>query len=81
MTLCFCYSEGYSKKKMEHLRKANTHCKYAKWALGRVEKRLIKPTSEVKDRAKGQGTVGTQPTTNEVKPKDHIVIPYTQGLG
>ena len=27
-----------------------------------------------------QGTAGTQPTTNEVKTKGHIVIPYTQGL-
>ena len=27
-----------------------------------------------------QGTVNTQSTTNKVKTKDHIVIPYTQGL-
>ena len=26
------------------------------------------------------GTTGTQPATNEVKNKGHIVIPYTQGL-
>ena len=27
-----------------------------------------------------QGTTNIQPTTNEVKTKSHIVIPYTQGL-
>ena len=45
-----------------------------------MEKRLTKPTSEVNDRAEGQGTAGTQPTTNEVKTKDPIVIHYTQNL-
>ena len=65
---------------MEHLRKALTHCKYPKKALDRVEKRLTKPTGEVNDRAEGQGTTCTQPTTNEVKSKDHIVIPHTKGL-
>ena len=30
--------------------------------------------------ANSQGTTGTPPTTNEVKTKGHIVIPYTQGL-
>ena len=65
---------------MDHLRKALTHCKYPKWALDRVEKKLTKPTSEDSNLANSQGTVGTQPTTNEVKIKGHIVIPYTQGL-
>ena len=48
--------------------------------MGKVEKRLIKPLSEVSNGADSQGTAGAQPTTNEVKTKDHIVIPYTQGL-
>ena len=30
--------------------------------------------------ANSQGTAGSQPTTNEVKTKGHIVIPCTQGL-
>ena len=68
-------------REMEHLRKALTYCKYPKWALDRVEKRLTKPTSEANERAEGQGITGTQPTTNEVKTKCHIVTPYTQGLG
>ena len=65
---------------MEHLRKAPTHCKYPKWALDRVEKRLTKPTREVSNGADSQGTAGAQTTANEVKTKDHIVISYTQGL-
>ena len=67
-------------KEMDHLRKAFTQCKYPKWALDKVEKRLNRPSSEVNDRANNQGTTGAQPTTNEVKTKGHIVIPCTQGL-
>ena len=65
---------------MEHLRKALTHRKYPKWALDRTERRLTKPISEVNNEANKQGTEGAQTTTNEAKTKDHIVIPYTQGL-
>ena len=64
-------------KEMDHLRKALTQCKYPKWALDKVEKRLNRPSREVTDGANNQGTVGTQPTNNEVKTKGHIVIPYT----
>ena len=45
-----------------------------------MEKRLNKHSREVTDGANNQGTTGVQPTTNEVKTKGHIVIPYTQGL-
>ena len=65
---------------MEHPRKALTYCKYPKWALKKVEKWLTKPSSEVSNMADSQGTAGAQPTTNEVKTKGHMVIPYTQGL-
>ena len=67
-------------KEMAYLRKALTQCKYPKWALDKVEKRLNKPSREVFDEANNQGTTGTQPATNEVKTKGHIIIPYTQGL-
>ena len=60
--------------------KALTQCKYSKWALDKVEKRLNKPSREVSDKANNQGTACAQPATNEVKIKGHIVIPYTQGL-
>ena len=60
----------------DHLRKALTKCKYPKWALDKVEKRLNRSTRQVTD----GGTTSAQPATNEVKKKGHIVIPYTQGL-
>ena len=65
---------------MDYLKKALTQCKYPKWALDEVEKRLNRPSREVIDRANNKGTAGTQPTTNKVKTKGHLVIPYTQGL-
>ena len=65
---------------MDHLRKALTHCKCLKWTIDRVEERLTKPTSEKSNEANNQDTTGVKPTTNEVKTKGHIVIPYTQGL-
>ena len=65
---------------MNHLRKALTQCKYPKWALDKVEKRLNRPSREVTDGANNQGITGTQPPINEVKTKGHIVISYTQGL-
>ena len=60
----------------DHLRKALTKCKYPKWALDKVEKRLNRSTRQVTD----GGTTGAQPATSEVKNKGHIVIPYIQGL-
>ena len=45
-----------------------------------MEKRLTRPPSEVNDGFNRQDTTGTQPITNEVKTKGHIVKPYTQGL-
>ena len=65
---------------MKHLRKALNHCKYPKWALDKVEKRLTRLSIKVSDGANSQSTAGTQPITNGVKTKGHIVIPYTQGL-
>ena len=67
-------------KEKAHLRKALTQCKYPKWALDKVERRLNRPSREAPGRANNQGTAGAQPATNEVKTKGHIVIPHTQGL-
>ena len=53
----------FSKKEKVHLRKALTQCKYPKWALDKVEKRLNKPSSEVSDEANNQGTAGALPAT------------------
>ena len=80
MAKTVCNNPDLLQKEMEHLGKALTCCKYSKWALNRMEKRLTKPTSEVSNGANSQGTVGIQPTINEVKTRGHIVIPYIQGL-
>ena len=75
-----CNKPELLQKEMEHFRKAPTQCKYPKWALDKVEKRLMRPPSEVSNGADSWGMACTQPTINEVNTKGHIVIPYTQGL-
>ena len=71
-----CSKPELLQKEKDHLRKALTKCKYPKWALDKVEKRLNKSIRQATD----GDTTGAQPATNEVKNKGHIVIPYTQGL-
>ena len=75
-----CNKPELLQKLKYHLRKALTKCKYPKWALDKVEKRLNKSTCEVIDGANNQGTTVAQAVTNEIKTKGHIVTPYTQGL-
>ena len=75
-----CNKPELLQKEMDHLRKALIHCKYPKWMIDRVKRRLSKPTNEGSNDVDTQGTPGTKPTTKEVKTKGHIVIPYTQGL-
>ena len=75
-----CSKPELLQQEKDHLRKALTKCKYPKWALDKVEKRLNRSTSEVNEGVNNQGTTAAQPVTNEVKSKGHIVIPYTQGL-
>ena len=72
-----CSKPELLQQEKDHLRKALTKCKYPKWALDKVEKRLNRSTREVSD---GVSNQAAQPVTNEVKNKSHIVIPYTQGL-
>ena len=75
-----CKKPKLFQKEMDHLRKALTHCKYPKWAMTRLERRILKLTSEGSNSVNTQDSTGTKPTINEVKTKGHIVIPYTQGL-
>ena len=75
-----CSSPELLQQEMEHLSKALTKCKYPKWALNKVQKRLNKSSSEEIDGVNNQGTTGIHVVTNEVKTKGHIAIPYTQGL-
>ena len=44
-----CSNLELLKQEKEHLRKALTQCKYPKWALDKVEKRLNRSSSEVID--------------------------------
>ena len=71
-----CSKPELLQQEKDHLRKALTKCKYPKWALDKVQKRLNRSTRQATD----GGTTGAQPATNEVNTKGHIVIPYTQGL-
>ena len=75
-----CSNPELLKHEKEHLRKALTQCKYPKWALDKVEKRLNRSSSDAIDGVNHQGTNGTPAATKKVKSKGHIVIPYTQGL-
>ena len=75
-----CSNPELLKQHKQHLRKALTQCKYPKWALDKVEKRLNRSSSEAIDGVNNQGTNGTSAATKEVKGKGHKVIPYTQGL-
>ena len=79
-TQTLCNNPGLLHKEKTHLWKALIQCKYPKWALNRVQKRLNKPYKEVTDGPNNQGTAGAKLTTYEVETKGHIVIPYTQGL-
>ena len=74
-----CNKAELLQKEMEHLRKALTQCKYPKWALDKVEKRITKPPSEVSNVADSQVTTGAQPTIDEVKTKGHIVVMGVRG--
>ena len=62
-----CSKPELLQKEKDHLRKALTKCKYPKWALDKVEKRLNKSIRQATD----GGTTGAQSATNEVKNKGH----------
>ena len=55
------------KQEKEHLREALTQCKYPKWALDKVEKRLNRSSSEAIHGVNNQGTNSTSAATKEVK--------------
>ena len=71
-----CSNPELLQKEKDHLRKALTKCKYPKWALDKVEKRLDRSSRQVND----GGSNNAQSANHEVQNKGHIVIPYTQGL-
>ena len=65
-----CSKPELLQQEKDHPRKALTKCKYPKWALDKVEKRLNRSTRQVSD----GGTTGAQPATNKVKTR--ITLPY-----
>ena len=71
-----CSNPELLQKEKEHLRKALINCKYPKWALDKVEKRLNRSSRQAND----GGNNNAKSANHEVKNKGHIVIPYTQGL-
>ena len=71
-----CSNAELLQQEKDHLRKALTRCKYPKWALDKVEKRLNRSSRQVND----GGTNNAWSANHEVQNKGHIVIPYTQGL-
>ena len=52
-----CSNPELLHKEKAHLGNALTQCKYPKWALDKVEKRLNKPSREVPDGANNQGAL------------------------
>ena len=70
-----CSNPELLHKEKTHLRNALTQCKYPKWALDKVERRLNKPSSEASDGANNQDTTGAQPATKELKPKVTLLYP------
>ena len=71
-----CSNPELLQKEKDHLRKALIKCKYSKWALDKVEKRLNRSSRQFTD----GGNNNAQSANHEVQNKWHIVIPYTQGL-
>ena len=67
-----CSNPELLQKEKEHLRKALTNCKYPKWALDKVEKRLNRSSRQVNN--------GGNNNAQSANQEGHIVIPYTQGL-
>ena len=71
-----CSNPELLQKEKEHLRKALTKCKYPKWAVDKVKKRLNRSFRQVN----AGDNNNAQSANQEVQNKGHIVIPYTQGL-
>ena len=59
-----CSNPELLQKEKIHLRNTLTQCKYPKWTLDKVKRRLNKPSSEASDGSNNQGTTGAQPAIN-----------------
>ena len=70
-----CSKSELHQQEKDQLRKALTKCKYLKWALDKVEKRLNRSISEVIDGVNNQGTTAAQLVSNEVKIRVTLLYP------
>ena len=75
-------------KEMHHLRKALTKCKYPKWALDKVKRKLLnnswdnsKTQEETREEDNPSHNTTGRDSNKHKYSKGHIVIPYIQGLG
>ena len=75
-----CSNPELLKQEKEHLRKALTQCKYPKWALDKMEKRLFRSSSEAIDGANNQGPQVPMLPLEKSRVRVILSLPYTQGL-
>ena len=66
-----CSNPELLQKEKEHLRKALTNCKYPKWALDKVEKRLNRSSRQVND----GGNNNAQSANHEVQNRGTLSYP------
>ena len=72
-----CSKPKLLQQEKDHLRKALTKCKYPKWALDKVEKRLNRSSRQLSD----GGTNNAQPANHEVKKqRAHCHTLHTRSL-
>ena len=80
-----CTKPELLNKEIHHLRKVLYKCKYPKWALDKVEWKLLnrntqgEPSEELNNSPSSNST-GRDPNKDKYS-KGHVVIPYPQGLG
>ena len=86
----FCTGPELLTKELQHLRRFLTQCKYPKWALDKMERKILKNSwedsntqgepSEEDSNIPSNNTTRTDPNKDK-ESKSHIFILYTQGLG
>ena len=76
-------------KELQHLRRALTQCKYPKWALDKVERKIFNNWEDSNTQGKNpeestsslSGNTTGRGSNQGKHSKGHIVIPYRQRLG
>ena len=85
-----CTGPELLNKGLQHFRRALTKCKYPKWSVNKVERKLLNNSHEnsntkgepkVEDTSNPTSNITGRDPTKDKHSKDHTVIPYSQGLG